>query len=560
MTAKIGSLNVDLTLETARFQKGLGDAQRSIAGAQQGIGGLGKAVAAVGTVLAGSAVVSSLKDMAMRGLEFASSLGETAQQLGVTTTELQEYRHAATQVGLAQDEMDAALAKLTRNLGAAANGSKAQADAFAKLGISIRDANGNIKTAGAIIPDIAEALKGIPDPAQRAALLVDMFGKSGQKLEPLLSEGAAGVNALRDAAHRLGIVLSNEQIQNADKVADDMAALNQVLEAKLASVVADNAKEIIVLANAMATLVDKAGAAIRAWQNWRKEVANKNDQAIVDGWLTSDADKAAAAARIRARNGVTGKTIVAGGGGAGGPKPAPGSNKFNPALPKNLGGLPADSWTGGPGAPKVLRRGANLGGGSFKSGFQQSIDAAGGGVAIDSMEQYRRSLALGIAATEEMADKSEDATVRVARSFKDMADDTLSAMRNLANSIKGGGFLDILSSVIGLATQLGSIGAFGKKVQTNINKTIPAYANGTSFHPGGLALVGERGPELLHLPRGSAVTPNGKFGSTHVMVTASPFFDVRVQQNIDQAAPAIASAGGAVGQRRMAHRQMRRLA
>ena len=55
MTAKIGSLNVDLTLETARFQKGLGDAQRSIAGAQQGIGGLGKAVAAVGTVLAGSA-------------------------------------------------------------------------------------------------------------------------------------------------------------------------------------------------------------------------------------------------------------------------------------------------------------------------------------------------------------------------------------------------------------------------------------------------------------------------------------------------------------------------
>lgn len=38
---------------------------------------------------------------------------------------------------------------------------------------------------------------------------------------------------------------------------------------------------------------------------------------------------------------------------------------------------------------------------------------------------------------------------------------------------------------------------------------IPAFANGTNFAPGGVALVGERGPELVDLPRGSKVTPNG---------------------------------------------------
>jgi hypothetical protein len=38
---------------------------------------------------------------------------------------------------------------------------------------------------------------------------------------------------------------------------------------------------------------------------------------------------------------------------------------------------------------------------------------------------------------------------------------------------------------------------------------VPSYASGTDFHPGGLAIVGERGPELLNLPRGSQVTPNG---------------------------------------------------
>lgn len=33
------------------------------------------------------------------------------------------------------------------------------------------------------------------------------------------------------------------------------------------------------------------------------------------------------------------------------------------------------------------------------------------------------------------------------------------------------------------------------------------YAAGTSYHPGGLAIVGEQGPELLDLPRGASVTP-----------------------------------------------------
>lgn len=39
---------------------------------------------------------------------------------------------------------------------------------------------------------------------------------------------------------------------------------------------------------------------------------------------------------------------------------------------------------------------------------------------------------------------------------------------------------------------------------------VPGFAAGTNNAPGGLALVGERGPELVGLPRGSTVTPNHK--------------------------------------------------
>src|SRR5690606_7305115 len=42
---------------------------------------------------------------------------------------------------------------------------------------------------------------------------------------------------------------------------------------------------------------------------------------------------------------------------------------------------------------------------------------------------------------------------------------------------------------------------------------VPTYAKGTNFHPGGMAIVGEKGPELLNMPRGSQVIPNNVLSS-----------------------------------------------
>lgn len=109
-----------------------------------------------------------------------------------------------------------------------------------------------------------------------------------------------------------------------------------------------------------------------------------------------------------------------------------------------------------------------------------------------------------------LADKAKIQTVRVAETFKGMAEGTLAALDRMTNAIKGGGFLDILSGVVGLGIQLGSMGAFGKTIQGNINKGVPGYATGTRNHPGGLAVVGERGPELVSMPRGSSVFTNSE--------------------------------------------------
>lgn len=108
-----------------------------------------------------------------------------------------------------------------------------------------------------------------------------------------------------------------------------------------------------------------------------------------------------------------------------------------------------------------------------------------------------------------MGDTAQVQTVRIAKSFKDMATDTLNALDRMAQAVKGGGFLDILSAVIGLGIQLGSVGAFGKKIQGRINKA-PGYAVGTNSAQRGFALVGERGPELVDFNGGERVYTNAQ--------------------------------------------------
>nr|WP_246434338.1 tape measure protein [Shinella fusca] len=86
---------------------------------------------------------------------------------------------------------------------------------------------------------------------------------------------------------------------------------------------------------------------------------------------------------------------------------------------------------------------------------------------------------------------------------KTLADDVLSSIFSIKNATAGGGWMDGIFSLFG--------GSGGFKANTTLGNYlmgIPGFASGTNNAPGGLALVGERGPELVNLPRGAQVIPN----------------------------------------------------
>lgn len=103
------------------------------------------------------------------------------------------------------------------------------------------------------------------------------------------------------------------------------------------------------------------------------------------------------------------------------------------------------------------------------------------------------------------------------------------AVSNVLSSLS-----DMLLTNVGNALFSGISSSLG----TAIAGSIPGYANGTNNHPGGFAWVGERGRELVNLPRGSQVIPHqqlrslerdsGRAGMARVEIVPSPYFDSRV--------------------------------
>jgi hypothetical protein len=231
--------------------------ERSLLDLDKRVATIGKSIGAslksgIGLAV-GYFVGSGIKDAIAGSVEYASSLGETAQQLGITTKFLQEYRFAATQSGASVEQADKAIGKFTINLGKAREGSKDAVAAFANVGVTTKDlANAD---SAAIFGKIADGIAKIPDPARQAADAVAIFGKGGQAIIPILEGGSAGLNAFADAAERAGLILSNETINKLDMLADKGAAVKQVITTQLAAAIGENADAILALGSAAANAI-----------------------------------------------------------------------------------------------------------------------------------------------------------------------------------------------------------------------------------------------------------------------------------------------------------------
>lgn len=224
--ATVGSILIKLEAQSAAFNKGIKQAENTLKSFSNGLSKI-KALAAGALAFAGVGLgISALKNMVSENLEAADSAYKLATSLNIATDSLMGLQAMAKKESdMGAEEFSQSLNKLAKQLGeanAAGGPVKAMLD---QLGLSASSlANGKIDTA---FISIADKISQIQNPTERARALVEIFGKSGQKLAPMFAEGAAGIHAAIQKAKELGIALTDADAAKMANAKDALETLGQ---------------------------------------------------------------------------------------------------------------------------------------------------------------------------------------------------------------------------------------------------------------------------------------------------------------------------------------------
>jgi hypothetical protein len=253
-SSTIGSLLVALGLDTAQFEAGANKSKSIARGLSKDIESSFKSAKVAVEGLVAAFAIGALTNQIKQSLQYAAAIAETASTLGVTTKQLQEFRFAATQVGVSQEVLEGGLKRLAITLGQLKVGAEAPKKALDALQKGLADQVKASPNTGDAFLKIADALSKVTDRTQRAAFEVAVFKKGGADFDSVLVGGSARLNAYAAAAHDLGLVMSDDMIRNAEEGKKKLAELDLVLETNFAATVAENANSIVSLASALSKL------------------------------------------------------------------------------------------------------------------------------------------------------------------------------------------------------------------------------------------------------------------------------------------------------------------
>lgn len=225
--------------------------------------------------------VAAIKEMvewtaaAVKGAaEYADNILTLSTNFGIATDKLQEYQYMSELIDTDMNTITGSITKLTQTMQKAREGNEAASQAFTYLSTNIYNADGTLRDASDVFEEIIGKMAQMKDGSERDALAMTLFGRSAMDLNSLMSAVANGsFKELQEEAHRLGYVLSDEELNALGQVDDGFQRLDKVMEMIKNRVAIELAPELIDLTQQLldvATTVDwpafgkAAASALRA--------------------------------------------------------------------------------------------------------------------------------------------------------------------------------------------------------------------------------------------------------------------------------------------------------
>ncbi|QIX20223.1 phage tail tape measure protein [Agrobacterium pusense] len=503
-------------------------AKASIAGLFAGVIGAG-----------GAGIVMQLGDIA-KGV---AEIGDAAKMAGVSVKAFQEWRYVAEQARIPIDSITDGLKEMAiRADEFATTGKGSAAEAFQRLGLTPQEVKERLKDPSELLLLLIERTRKLKDVQAGVRIFDELFGGTGgERMVSLIEQGEAGIRDQIKAASDFGRVLDDDVIRKAAEIDQQFNSIAGTIGTTLKSAIVSVVGSMVDWMDMLRSLEKQRNQTIQGGINdimaQKQEVAKALAAIDAADSKLNDRQKA----RARGTHEITMQQL----------------NERENALIKELESRPSvmnftpkssDTWTppakytpppatGGSSARDKAAREAErerqavtdliadlqleyemIGKTEAQKAKMNALRQAG--AAATAEEQlaiaskidaiYRESDAYE--KVQAAAEEAKDAARDFAGTLVDGMLNGASATETLGNALKGlasrllNSGLDSLFSGGGLFSLFGGGGGLGKNYFPPA--PLPMYAAGTSSAQRGIALVGEKGPELVRFKGGEQVVPN----------------------------------------------------
>lgn len=174
-------------------------------------------------------MLSSLKAMVSGQLDAIDGTAKLSDRLNISTESILGLRHAADLSGVSFEQFDGLLEKMVKTLGNAAQ------DEFSQTSVLLQAIGLNAQELSAMGPDkaflaIADGIKGIVNPADRAMVATELFGRAGQKLLNTLTMGSEGILEQAGEVEKLGASFSRVDAAKVEAANDALTRVGRIFE------------------------------------------------------------------------------------------------------------------------------------------------------------------------------------------------------------------------------------------------------------------------------------------------------------------------------------------
>ena len=159
---------------------------------------------------------TAVADFAKESINAFQDVGKEVKLLqrytGGTAEDMSKLRFAAEEAGVPTETLALALGKMAKAAATTAGEKK-----FAELGVQVRDVNGHFKDSSVVFTEVAGKIAAMPAGIEKTSAIMAIFGRAGMQLAPLLNQGAAGIAKFGEEAKKMGLVLSQDNLNAVQK-------------------------------------------------------------------------------------------------------------------------------------------------------------------------------------------------------------------------------------------------------------------------------------------------------------------------------------------------------